>query len=56
MTIMTDWSTEEREYRPFGQIGDNDPKYLLTRSDPVQQRDGIIHANIPEFMQEGRTF
>ena len=56
MTIMADQSTEEREYRPFEQIGDNYPKYLLTRSDPIQQRDGIIHANIPEFMQEGRTF
>ena len=56
MTIMADRSTEEREYRPFEQIRDNYPKYLLTRSDPIQQRDGIIHANIPEFMQEGRTF
>ena len=56
MTIMADRSTEEREYRPFGQIRDNYPKYLLTRSDVIQQRDGIIHANIPEFMQEGRTF
>ena len=56
MTIMSDQSTEEREYRPFIQIKDNYPKYLLTRSDPIQQRDGIIHANIPEFMQEGRTF
>ena len=56
MTIMADRSTEEREYRPFEQIKDNYPKYLLTRSDPIQQRDGIIHANIPEFMQEGRTF
>lgn len=56
MTIMADRSTEEREYRPFEQIGDNYPKYLLTRSDPIQQRDGIIHANIPEFMQEGRAF
>ena len=56
MTIMADRSTEEREYRPFTQIKDNYPKYLLTRSDPIQQRDGIIHANIPEFMQEGRTF
>ena len=56
MTIMSDRSTEEREYRPFEQIKDNYPKYLLTRSDPIQQRDGIIHANIPEFMQEGRTF
>lgn len=56
MTIMADRSTEEREYRPFGQIRDNYPKYLLTRSDPIQQRDGIIYASIPEFMQEGRTF
>lgn len=56
MTIMADRATEEREYRPFEQIRDNYPKYLLTRSDPIQQRDGIIHANIPEFMQEGRTF
>lgn len=56
MSIMADRATEEREYRPFQQIRDNYPKYLLTRSDPIQQRDGIIHANIPEFMQEGRTF
>lgn len=56
MTIMADWSTEERECRPFERIRDNYPKYLLTRSDPIQQRDGIIHANIPEFVQEGGTF
>lgn len=56
MTIMADRSTEEREYRPFERIRDNCPKYLLTRSDPIQRRDGIIHANIPEFMQEGGTF
>ena len=56
MTIMADRATEERENRPFTQIKDNYPKYLLTRSDPIQQRDGIIHANIPEFMQEGRAF
>ena len=56
MTIMADRATEEREYRPFTQIKDNYPKYLLTRSDPIQQRDGIIHANISEFMQEGRAF
>ena len=36
MTIMADRSTEEREYRPFEQIRDNYPKYLLTRSDPIQ--------------------
>ena len=36
MTIMADRATEEREYRPFEQIRDNYPKYLLTRSDPIQ--------------------
>ena len=56
MTIMADRAMEEREYRPFTQIKDNYPKYLLTRSDPIQQRDGIIHANIPEFMQNGKKF
>ena len=56
MTIMADRATEEREYRPFEQVRDNYPKYLLTRSDPIQQRNGIIHANIPEFMQEGMAF
>lgn len=56
MTIMADRSTEEREYRPFTQIKDNYPKYLLTRSDPIQQRDGIIHANVPEFMLNGKKF
>lgn len=56
MTIMADRSTEEREYRPFAQIKDNYPKYLLMQSDLIQQHDGIIHANILEFMQEGRTF
>lgn len=53
MTIMADRSTEEREYRPFEQIRDNCPKYLLTRSDPIQQRDGIIHANIPSSCRKG---
>lgn len=56
MTIVADRSTEEREYRPFTQIRDNYPKYLLTRGDPIQQRGGVIHADIPEIMQEGRAF
>lgn len=48
MTIMADQSTEEREYRPFEQIRDNYPKYLLTRSDPIQQR----RAGFPFFRKE----
>ena len=37
-------------------IRDNNPKYILTRNDPIQQRNGIIHRNLPEFMCEGTTF
>lgn len=56
MTIMADQSTEERKCRPFAQIRDNYPKCLLTRNTPIQQKGGIIRANIPEFMQERRGF
>ena len=31
-------------------------KYLLTRDDFVQQRNGIKHFNIPEFMKKGKLF
>lgn len=56
MTIMASRATEDREYRPFEHIRDNYPKYLLTRSDLIQQRDGVIHANIPEFVLAGSKF
>lgn len=56
MTIMADRSIEEREYRHLEQIRENYPKYLLTRGDPIQLGDGTIHANIPEFMQNGKKF
>lgn len=56
MTIMGSRETEDREYRPFEKIKDNYPKYLLTRNDPIQKREGIIHANIPEFMIENEGF
>ena len=55
-TIMASRATEDREYRSFEHIRDNYPKYLLTRSDLIQQRNGIIHANIPEFMLAGSKF
>lgn len=56
MTIMASRETEEREYRPFALIRDNYPKYLVTRSDLLQQRDGVIHVNAPEFMAEEKSF
>ena len=35
---------------------DNYPKYILTRNDIIQKRNGIIHKNIPEFMANGEVF
>ena len=56
MTMMNDRRTEDREYAPLEKIRDNYPKYVLTRNDPIQQRNGIIHANLPEFMRDGALF
>lgn len=56
MTIMNDRVTEDREYRPLEQIRDNYPKFIITRSDPIQHRNGIIHENVTELIGEGRNF
>ena len=51
MTIMDSIETENREYRPLEAITDNYPKYILTRGDLLQHRNGIKHKNIPDFMR-----
>lgn len=56
MTIMSDRATEDREYRPLEQIRDNRPKFVITRSDPIQHRSGIVHENVTELIGEGRAF
>ena len=56
MTIMASKETEDREYRPFELIKDNYPKYIITRNDMIQKRDGIIHKNMPELMANGELF
>ena len=56
MTMMSSRETEEREYAPLEKIQDNYPKYVLTRSDLLQQRNGIMHANLPDFMREEKPF
>ena len=56
MTMMSDRKTEDREYAPLEKIRDNYPKYILTRNDPIQNRNGIIHRNLPEFMRDGTAF
>ena len=56
MTIMADKATENREYAPLERIRDNYPKFVLTRNDSIQKRNGIIHENLPDFMRQGRAF
>lgn len=56
MTIMESKETEDREYRPFEKIRDNYPKYLVTRNDLIQRRNGVKHVNIPQFMNDNRLF
>ncbi len=56
MTIMNDIKTEDREYSPLEIVGDNYPKYVITRNDMIQQRNGIKHVNLPVFMSRGCLF
>jgi len=56
MTMMENKSTEDREYAPLEKIRDNYPKYVLTRNDPIQMRNGIIHRNMPDFMKRNERF
>ena len=53
MKIMLIRETEDREYAPLEKIKDNYNKYILTRNDFIQKRNGIIHKNIPELMANG---
>ena len=56
-TILGSRETEDREYRALeGITSDNYPKYLLTTDSLLQKRNGIIHANLIDFIKEGRTF
>ena len=56
MTIMNDRATEDREYRPLEQIRDNWPKFVITRNDPIQHRNGIVHENVTDLIGDGRSF
>ena len=56
MTTLSSRNTEDREYRPLESIRDNYAKYVVTRNDLIQQRNGIIHVNIGPFMKESKLF
>ena len=49
MSVL-DPAVEEREYRPFRHIRDNYPRYLFTLDPMPEQRDGIRHLNLMEFL------
>lgn len=56
-TILSSRETEEREYRSLENITwDNYPKYLLTTDTIIQKRNGIIHANLVDFIKDGKRF
>ena len=56
MTMMDSKKTEDREYAPLEKIHDNYPKYIVTRNDLIQQRDGIKHVNIGNFIKNNQLF
>lgn len=55
-TIALSKDTEDREYHPLEQIRDNYPKYVVTTDFLLQQRNGIHHINLIDFMKEGTPF
>ena len=55
-TIALSKETEDREYRPLEQIKDNYPKYVVTTDFLLQQRNGIHHINLMDFMKAGKVF
>ena len=56
-TILESKDTEDREYRSLEQVTwDNYPKYLLTTDSLLQKRNGIIHANLINFIKNGQRF
>ena len=56
-TILESKDTEDKEYRSLEQVKwDNYPKYLLTTDSLLQKRNGIIHANLINFIKDGQRF
>ncbi|MCM1100088.1 MAG: ATP-binding protein [Clostridium sp.] len=55
-TIAMSKETEDREYRALESIKDNYPKYVATVDSLLQQRNGIAHVNLVDFMKNGKEF
>ena len=55
-TINSSRETEDREYRPLEAIKDNYPKYVVTTDYLLQERNGIQHVNLMDFLSKGMMF
>jgi len=56
-TILASKETEDREYKSLEAIkGDNYPKYVATMDKMIQERNGIRHVNIMDFIKENKQF
>ena len=55
-TINESRATEDREYSPLEKIRDNYPKYVMTADYILQNRNGIRHINLMEFMKNNEMF
>lgn len=56
-TILASKDTEEREYKSLEAIrGDNYPKYVVTTDKLIQNRNGIKHENIIDFIIQEKNF
>lgn len=55
-TIALSKETEEREYLPLENIKDNYPRYVVTTDYLLQQRSGIKHVNLMDFISKNEKF
>ena len=53
--IVSEQTTRDREFGPLEKIQDNHPKYVISATPLLTQRDenGIIHLSLRKFLKEG---
>ena len=55
-TIALSKITEDREYKSLESIRDNYPKYVMTTDYLLQNRNGIKHVNLIDFIISNSKF
>ena len=56
--IISEESTRDREFGPLEKIKDNHPKYVISATPLLTQRDenGITHLSLRNFLKKGFCF